>query len=387
MIATDILKVIYAPQKAFKQVIQNPKYWGPLVIIVIFIIAFIGSSYVVAQRTLYEQTAPAGVQGDVWTEKTSLWQASPGVTVSNNTVDYINATSYYGKTSIEFTGSNLRDVSMQVSFDGSVNCSPDGFRNVSLRVKLLTPSTAPANVSLYLNSLGSSSFYRDLTNVFSNGTINVWYNITLPLGTTDWVSSGADANWANITGLKMDFAWQNSSSVDLRLDGLFFRGQFTPLLEIYGTSYLAQLALTGSSAIIFEWILLSGLMYLLMKGLKANATWKPLMVAVGFALIVLIIQQAILVPVYTLLPNTYVPLEILAGVPAEANVAFQTILSGQALVSSIYFIMQIAIWAWLAVLGTLIVREIGGLNWPKSILVAVVSLVLTIIILVFLGIG
>ena len=39
MFANDVLKVLYAPHKVFKQVIQNPKYWGPILVFIIFIVA------------------------------------------------------------------------------------------------------------------------------------------------------------------------------------------------------------------------------------------------------------------------------------------------------------------------------------------------------------
>lgn len=410
MVANDVLRVLYAPHKVFKDIIQNPRYLGPFILLIIFVVAQIGSSYVVASRSYIEQTMPVGDEGDVWTENAVLWQAGPTVTVRNNTADFINSTLYYGSTSIEFAASNASNVWMELnSLDGSVNCGADGFKNVSLRVKLVAPDVKPENVSLYLYSLSGSSFYYDLTQKFSSSDVNVWNNITLTVGSGDWISSSADATWENITGLKMDFTWPSNSSITLRVDGLFFRGNFQDPFERYGSSYLISSALNAIAPFLFEWLLLTGLMYLLIKGLKGNVVWRPLMVAVGFALITLVIQALILAVVYTSLPSLYYPLEVLAGTPGEFEVAYQVILDEIASVNMVSYILQLVVWVWTIALGTFITRaitsdkkiaeqvsmgkpaldttisgEVTGFSWMKCLLVSGVSVFLTSIILSFL---
>ena len=385
MVAKEILRVLYAPHKVFKDIIQKPGYVGPFILLIIFVLAQVGSSYVVASQSYIETTAPQTVplseQGDIWTENAALWQANAGVTVSNNTSDYINST--YSTTSIEFTASNTSNVWMELNnLDGSVNCGVDGFKNVSFRVKLLTPDVKPENVSLYLYSLSGSNFYYDLTSEFSNSAVNVWNNITrtIGVGSEGWVSSGA-TTWENITGLKLDFTWSSSSNVDLRIDGLFFKGDYEGLLEIYGISYLANSALNGFAPFLFEWLLLTGLVYLIIKGLKGNVVWKPLMVAVGFALVILVIQVLILAVVYTALPDLYYPLEVLAGPPGELQVAYQVILDAIASVTLVSTIIQVAIYVWTVTLGTFIVRAITEFGWGKSLLVSGGGLLFTVIIL------
>jgi hypothetical protein len=408
LVASDILKVLYAPHKVFKKIIQNPGYLGPFILLLIFVLAQVGGAYVVASRSYIEttapQTAPLSEQGDLWTENAALWKANEGVTVSNNTADYINST--YSTTSIEFTASNASDVWMELNFDGSVNCGVGGFQNVSFRVKQLTPDAKPENVSLYLYSLSGSNFYYDLTSEFSTSAVNIWNNITLTtgVGSEGWVSNGA--TWENITGLKLDFTWLNISNVDLRLDGLFFKGDYEGLLELYDISYLANAALNAFAPFLFEWLLLTGLMYLMIKGLKGNVVWKPLMVAVGFALITIVIQAVILAVVYTALPKLYYSLEVLAGPPGESAVAYQVILDKIAFVNLVGGIIQVAMWVWTVVLGTFIIRaitsdkkiaeqvsmgktasdatisgEVTGFSWMKCLLVSGASLFLTTIIL------
>ena len=396
MFADDILKVLYAPHKAFKKIIQEPKYLGPFVLLIIFLVAQVASSYVIASKSYVEQTMPAGGQGDVWTQNAALWQANSGVTVSNNTLDYINST-YYGSTSIEFSASNASNVWMELTdFKESVNCGADGFRNVSLRVKIVAPDAKPESVTLYLYSLSDSNFfYRDLTSSFSNSTVNVWNNITVPVGSeSGWLSSGADAKWENITGIKMEFTWSSNQSVDLRVDGLFFRGIFKDPLEMYGVSYIATSALNAITPFLFQWLLLTGLMYVIIKGLKGNTTWKPLMVAVGFALVTLVIHALILIVAYTTLPRISYSLEVLAGVSGEFTVAYQVILDAIASVSQIGGIVQIVVYVWIVALGAIIAHDVttqavegaAGVpqfGWMKSILTSAASFLLTLLILGF----
>jgi hypothetical protein len=182
----------------------------------------------------------------------------------------------------------------------------------------------------------------------------------------------------------MDFTWPSNSSIDLRIDGLFFRGNFESPFEIYGVSYLATSALNAVTPFLFQWLLLTGLIYVIIKGLKGNVTWKPLMVAVGFALVTMVVQALILIVTYATLPNLYYPLQVLAGVPGEFDVAYQVILNAIATVTLIGSIVQIAVYVWTIALGAIITRAITAFGWLKSLLVSGASFLLTLLILGFI---
>jgi len=394
--ADDIIRVLYEPHKAFKKIIHEAKYLGPFIVLVIFIIAQLGSAYVVASKSYIEQTMPASGQGDTWTENAALWTASSGVTISNNTLDYVNST-YYGTISIDFSASNVSSVWVENKWsdlNGTVNCAADGFKNVSFRMKIAAPDVKPESVTLYLYSFYGAYYQRDLTSEFSSNTLNDWNNITVPVGPeSGWESSGVDASW-NITGIKLEFTWPSNQNVDLRLDGLFFRGIFTGPLEVYGVSYLASSVVNAITPFLFEWLLLTGLMYIIIKGLKGNVVWKPLMVAVGFALVVLVIQAFISLAVYTTLPSLYYPLEVLAGVSGEFEVAYQVLLDAIATVTQITGIVQVAAYVWIVALGAIIAHDITSqtvenaptlpqFGWMKSLLTSAASFMLTLVILGF----
>jgi len=420
LVAKEILRVLYAPHKVFKDVIQKPGYLGPLILVIIFVLAQVGSFYVSGLRLNIEQTMPVGDEADMWTETSTLWQANPGVVISDNEVDFINGSQaiygfpdYYGSSSVEFVVSDSSTLQMALNdFGSQVNCGADGFPDVFFRVKIVTPDAQPENVTLTLYSLNDTSFYYDLTSVFSNNVANVWNNITVPVGSGNWLSSG-NPNWENITGLQLDFAWSTNSSIDLRLDGLFFRGKFETQIDRAGgvLPYIANSAMNGFAPFLFEWLLLTGVMYLLIKGLKGNVVWRPLFVAVGYALVVIVIQALLVAVVYTTLPDLYYSLESLAYVSGEWEMARDVLLNQLATVNLAEYIIQVAVWVWTVALGVFVTRaitsgkqiaeqastgktpadvtssgEVTGFSWMKCLLVSGASLFLTIIILGFLGV-
>ena len=401
---SNILQVFYAPQKVFKAIVKNPSYLAPLVVLVLFVIVQFGSSYVVATRSFIEQTMPTMDQTDVWTENATYWIAAPGVVISENYNDFINASAYYNNTSIEFTISNSSSLQMALTtLDGSVDCGANGYQNLSFRVKMVEPNAMPDNVTLSLYSLNDSNYLTyDLTSEFSNSSnINVWNNVTVPVGSGSWSSSGTP-NWQNITSLSLAFTWANESSIDLRVDGLFFRGLYEDPIVVYGSFYLISSALNAVTHFLFQWLVLTAIMYLLIKGLKGNVTWKPLMIAVGTSLIILVVQSLILAVAYATLPNIYYPLEVLAGVPSEFNTAYQTILNVVATVTLVAGVLQIVILGWNSTLGTFITREVTSvtpetldesapiasqpMSWTKCLLVSVAGVVITLIVLYFIGV-
>jgi hypothetical protein len=421
---SDILKVLYAPHKVFKKIVQNPGYLGPFLLLIIFVLGQVGSSYVAGTRLYVEKTVPIGTSADAWTEDATLWQANTGVVISDNMVDFINGSQaiqgfpdYYGNSSIEFAINDNNTVQMSLNnFGSQVNCGADGFTKIVFRVNILTPEATPEKVTLTLYSLTDSNFFDyDLTSDFSSSTVNVWNNISAPVGSGDWTSNGTP-NWENITGIKLDFVWSDTSNIDLLLDGLFFRGSFVDQIGLVGGAFpfVASIALNAFAPFLFEWLLLTGLIYVLLKGFKGNVVWRPLMVAVGCALVTLVIQSIIGVVVNVAIFPEHLnyPLEVLAYVPGEFQAAQEALLNQIATLTTVTYIIQVTTWVWTIALGTFIVRAVTGdkgiaeqanvgkiavndagageaseFSWMKCLLVSGVSMFLTILIMGFLGVA
>jgi hypothetical protein len=369
----NIFKVIYAPREAFKEIIQNPKYIGPILIMILFTVANMGYFYTIVSKTYVEQTLPTAEQLDRWTENATLWTKPLDVAVKDNFIDYINGT-YYGNRSIEFSINKSKQISMQLSAIGPINCSgSDGYKNLYLRIKWTSPEDNPENATIYLFSATPSDyFYYNLKDEFSNSTSNVWNNLTIQLTTKSWLNNSVNANWGNIRGLKLEFAWLNNSNITLLVDGLFFGGIFKSQME-NASSYMLNFSIVSFMEFIIRWVFLGGLLYIMTKAFKAKTVWRPLLILVGFALITMFIQAVINVATFSTLPRLDYPLEFLGGVKGESDNAYNKIMEKTLLVSQISGYVQIAIIIWTIALCAIATRLLTEFSWSKSFLVATVA--------------
>ena len=372
----NIFKVIYAPREAFKEIIQNPKYIGPILIMILFAAANMGYVYTIVSKTYVEQTLPTAEQLDKWTENSTFWTRAPGVAVKDNFVDYINGT-YYGNRSIEFSINNSKQIFMQLSAIGPINCSgQDGYKNLYLRIKRTSPDDTPENATIYLFSATSSDyFYYNLTEKFSNSARNVWNNLTIPLDSPLWNSS-ANADWGNITDLELEFAWLNDSNITLLVDGLFFGGIFKSEAE-NATSYMLNFSIVSFMQFTIRWVFLGGILYIMTKAFKAKTVWRSLLILVGFALVTMFVQAVINVAAFSTLPRLDYPLEFLGGVKGETENAYNKIMEKTLLVSQISGYIQIAIIFWTIALCAIATRLLTEFSWSKSFLVATVAYFVT----------
>lgn len=377
MFATDILKVIYAPHKAFKGIIQNPKYFGPTLIVILFIAASMGSTYAAISKTCIEKTLPDGKLLDEWTENRTLWTSNAGITESN---DGMNG-SYYGNKSIAFSITNNTEVWAQLKDIGPVNCSgPDGYSKLSFRIKWTNPEEKPANATIQLLSTISSEYFSyNLTGALPNFTYNVWNNLTLPLISDGWSNSSSAASWDNITGLKLDFAWVDSSNITLVVDGVFFRGNFNSLLQSAATAFLVNYAFMAFTQILLVWVILTGLIYLMGRGLGGSVLWKPVLIVIGFTLVPMVIQSLVNTAAYLSSPTVHYPLELIGGVSGESDIAFNAILEQTWLTSQIMRYTQVAVYVWTIALCSLAVRVLTGFGWAKSFLIGAAAYLITLL--------
>jgi hypothetical protein len=404
LVAREIIRVFYAPHKVFKEIFRQPKFIGPILILIVFIAVQTSAYYVQATKMYSEISLPTDQQADAWTEDAKLWQATPGVSISNNYVDFINGTAspdYYGNCSIEFEADGIKTLQIALaSLGGSVDCGQTGFRNLTLRVKMIKPESMPQNATLILYSLDDTSYFSyDLTSEFSRAAPRSWNNITVPVGSTDWMSSSLDAKWQNITSLMIELRWSEESSVQLLVDGLFFRGVFKNGVEVQGTQrLLMSYAALATFSFLFQWLFLSAILFILIKLFKGSVSWNQLMVAVGFASVTMVVQAVVLLVTYSTLSPVNLPLEYFGGVPNEfnaANLILRETLKVESLITSA---SQIIVWIWAIILGAFIVREVptasvgpGGeesskvrLSWLKCLGLSAMAFALTILIMLIL---
>jgi hypothetical protein len=415
LIIDDIAKVVYAPKKVFKQLIENPKYLGALIILLLFIGLQVGYEYVQFSKTYTEQTSPTVDQLLAYTNATS-WASSSNVALSNNYNDYFNYSVYvaelgtnyslFGNSSMEIDSTNTNNVSAALGDAFNVDCSATGFQNLSMTIKQVAPQTAPQSAALTLYSINDSNYYTyDLTSSLSNTTaIGLWNNLTIPVGSAaqGWTSSGTP-DWGNVTALKLDFNYPANSNITIRIGALFFRGQYQTPIQYNNTGLLLQFLEVFSLQFIFSWFLIAGLIYLFFKGLKTNITWKPLFIAIAFALFVMIIRALVNIIAALTLPTAYYPFDLSLGVrfdsygaiyyPSEAvgtlTAQSQAVFSNiDSLTSTFRFITSgifYVSYVWLGALCTVIVEILKPeFSMVKRIVISGVSIAVTILLLLLL---
>lgn len=378
----NVLEVIYAPHKAFKKLGDKPNYIGPAIIIAVLVVANLGFAYMALSKTYLETSAPNGQNQDEWTQNSTMWTTSPNalVSVSNDSI----TGAYYGNESIAFSANDTMSVWMQLDSIGPVNCSSQGgFNQLSFRLKQSSPDEKPQSVSLYLNSTNAESFYYDLTNEYSNSSVGTWYNVTEPL-VSGWTASNLNADWSDITGLRLEFSWTGNSSISLLVDGLFFHGIYQSWLDQVGTGYMLSFALTSVMQFVITWVIFSGLLFLIGRTLGGKVVWRLILVAVGLILITLVVQALINVLSYSTLPQLNYPFSLVGGVQGEGTQAYNTILDQTANVRLVTSIAQVVIWGWTIALGAILLRFTAELAWLKSILAAVAAYIVTLLVSSFL---
>lgn len=371
MFAFGIFKVIYAPHKAFREIAQNPKYAGPILIIVLLVATYTVSSYITLSRTFNEQILPSPEHLDTWTENKTLWASNANI---NETTDALSG-GYYGNKSIEFSVYNDTQIWMRLNLTQPVNCSgADGYKKMSFRVKLENPNTTTFN-SVLVNLFSSSAdyFQYNLTQYFMSVNTAAWNNVTLNVGPeSGFVNSTTEADWSNIVGLSLAFVWSERANLTAKIDGLFFRGVFKSPIE-NASFYLPSLGMLAFMQFVIQWIFLSGLLFIVTKWFGAKLAWKTLFILTGFILVTLLIQALIYTVASTTLPTLQYPFEYFGGVEGERQVATNKILEETWTIDQINLIVQIAMLIWTVALCAIAIRTQTTFSTAKSIGVAALA--------------
>lgn len=424
MVLDEIAKVVYAPVQAFKKIIENPKYLGVIIILLLFIGIMIGYEYVQFSKTYTENTSPTVDQLPTFINMTN-WNSTSNLSLTNNFNDpfnysvYIAAlgtaptdpTGYYrifGNSSLEMDANSTSSVSATLSGIFNVDCSaPSGFQNLSMTVKQVQPAAVPQSATLYLYSLSSDTnyYHYDLTSDLSNASaIGLWTNLTIPTGQNaqGWTSTGSPS-WSNITSLQLTLNYPANSDITFRIGALFFRGQYQAPVQYNASGLLLQFLQAFSLQFILGWFLITGLMYLFFRGLKSSVLWKPLFVAVAFALFIMVIRALINLLAAATLPTLYYPYDLSLGVrfdsygaifyppeaigtlTAQSQNIFNSISSGTAAFRFITSAVFAVSYVWLGGLCTIIAGTLKPeFTLIKRILISAVSVGVTILLLLLL---
>ncbi len=420
MILTDIAQVIYAPKRAFKSIIEKPKYLGAILILLIFIALQIGFAFAQFNKTELETTYPLAGEMQAFNNATN-WVGSSDVNFTNNFDDYFNNTVYianlqrpptdplgyyplFGNFSMQMQAQNTNTLTAVLYNTSNVDCSPSGFQNLSITLKLVQPQNAPQNTTLTLYSLSDTSYYTyDLTSAVADAdAVGQWGNITVPLGpdATGWSESGTP-QWQNITSLALTFTYGSNTDITIRVGALFFRGLYVTPLQFDTTGLLLRFLQVYSLQFLFTWLLGAALIYILCRyAFKSAVTWKPIFVAFGFAMIVMVIRAIVNLAATLALPVTYYPYDVSFGTlfdpfvtlyyPTEAlntltmqaQSSIAAITASTAIFRGIVAAMFAVSYVWLGGLGAIIIKTLKPeFTTVKCIAIAAVSVAVTLLAL------
>ena len=355
-------KVIYAPRKAFNEIVQNPKYAGPLLILILFAVASIGAQYAQSTKVYLQQTSPSSLDGtDPWTEDYAMWESNGNIT--SNTQDRI-----FGYKSVQFNVTSDAAIWMKLNNIGSINCSGNsGYVNLTFSMKWINPTAnKPLNASLYLYSRGAADyFYHNLTEAVSQSSSETWNNFTIPVGPTavQWTNSSVNADWSNITSLKFDLVWSEvaESNLGLLVDKLFFQSQnFEPLANLFEV-YVVTIVFNSITNFVFVWVLLSIILLVISRISHFKAEFKTFLIIIGYALIVMFVMQIVLSIFYLSLPALYVYIDTV--VPNET---LQTIITFSSVIMLLFPI-------WSLIISAIGVSVASKLPTSKSLIIAAVT--------------
>jgi len=386
----NILEVIYAPQKAFRKMAENPTIIAPILIIAMFLVANLGYAYVSASKVFVEQTVPNGLNQDEWTQNSTLWTSNAQMSESTDVVNGSKYLSfeYYGNTSLAFSTINTDRLWMKLDGIGTVNCSnPNGYDKLSFRLKRTSPIAKPANVTLQLFSSNSlENFFQSLDDDFADSTYNAWANETILLASENWSQTSSTPKWDSITGLRLEFTWTEISNQTILIDGLFFHGPLLSGIDLYGTSYLLNVVFAGVMQFTITWVILSGLIYFMSKSFGGKLVWRAMLIVIGGTLITMVVLALVNAIATATVSSVNYPFELVAGFRGEAtaDAAYNRILDQTSWVDIVGRYGWIVIQIWTAVLCSVAVHVLAAFSWTKSFLIGATAYVIDLIIGSFL---
>jgi hypothetical protein len=372
LVVYEVLKVVYSPVKAFKEIVKNPNIKGPLLIFLLFLLASAGFQYVSASKFVLEIGTP---EGDGWTESTVLWTPE-GVSIDDED-------KFVGNYSIMSFVTNNTRVWMKTTDIGSFNCSSDeGCGSLSFRIKWVHSSNMfPANTTLRLFSKNNSYFELNIDGKIANSS-NTWSNVTVDIGPTNlnWRPSVDSSDWGNITGLEFELAWLARANLTMKIDHLYF-GKHVPLLAMndFPERFVSSLIFIAFGFIL-EWGIYAIILLLLIKLAGSEAgPLRVLFIVIGYTFCIKIVESLVNAFLFSALPPLAFPLKAwdpIAGEEGLANKLLDNIYQTNwypTLAYNLYWSLGFAFIAWAVALSAIAIRFLREFTWKKAAGIAIVA--------------
>ena len=392
----DIFKVVYSPVKAFREILTNPRYIGPVLIIVISLLLTMGTNYVSVTKHYVEAINPTS--RIAWTNTTtpsSLWTSNAppeNITATSNTGSDLLAGNY----SVCALVSNNTEIWLKTTDIGTINCSDtSGFKTFYYKLKYtgFNQTLASQNASyakLRLFSLKNESNYFEYDLLSNQRYLNksqAWIdaNVTLVSG---WTSNGFP-DWKNITGIKFDLRFLEKGQLSLNLNDLHFGGKYELLTDSIGFSFWLTSTLVSSAFDIFlRWLIFAGLLWLTIKVFQPEGSpFRTILIIVGYAFAIVFVYVPIDILSVSQLPLLYFPDKVVFPLTgrelATSSLATSSIYS-TFWTSTVPYNFFIGVWyashVWTIALFAIALRTLQNFSWKKAVLISVIAYIMALVV-------
>lgn len=382
MFLYDIIKVIYSPIKAFREILENPRYIGPAIIIIISLLLTVGTQYVSVSKHYVEAITPS--TRAAWTNMTdpsTMW-------TSNGTVANILVTSNItiGTYSVITSIHNNSEIWLKTTNIGTINCSEDsGFK--ALYYKLMYVSVQSQNLTtatLRLYSFKNEGNYFKFDLLSSERYLNksvAWIdaNVTLVSG---WTVGGGSPDWSNITGIEFRLNFPKNDTLSLQLNDLYFGGKYESWFDALGSSdWLINTLMSSIFDIFLRWLIFAALLWLTIKTFNPEGgQFKTLLIIVGYSFAIMLVYIPFNMLSISQLPALHFPHRVVFPASARetelANTATSNIYAANWSSTTpymVYFGISIASYIWTVGLFTIALKTLKNFSWKKSLAMGLIA--------------
>jgi hypothetical protein len=381
----DIFKVIYSPIRAFKETLANPRYIGPILIIIVSLFLTLGTQYVSVTKQNVETITPSN--SIAWTNMTnpsSMWtsNAPPANVTAEPTQGEILAGNY----SVSAFLSNATVIWLKTASFGTINCNQaSGFKIFYYKLNYF--QSIPLNASdakLQLFSEDNKSYFehdlRDFGEYINKS--GSWIDANITLGpTSDWTPVGSP-NWSDISGMEFMLNFSRAVPVTLQLNAVYFGGKYEPFSEALGLATWLFSTVTASFFNIFlRWLIFAVLLWLTVRVFNPEGSpFRTLLIMVGYSFAIMFVYVPLELLSISQLPPLYFSHKIVFPVSAReialASSATSSIYAANWTPMAAYtaFIgIEYASYAWMIGMFTVGLRTMQNISWKRAIAVGIVS--------------
>ena len=382
----DIFKVIYSPIKAFKEILANPRYIGPILIVIVSLLLTLGTQYVSVSKQNVESIMPSSPVA--WTNMTnpsSMWNSNaPSM---NITAVATHGEIPAGNYSVSAFLSNTTTIWLNTTGIGTINCNQtSGFKILYYKLNYSQPTplnATDAKLRLFSEDNDSRYFEHDLLDF--GRYINVsgsWIDANITLApASDWTPVGSPS-WSSITGMEFILNFSRATPATLQLNEVYFGGKYEPFFAALGaTTWLFSTITSSFFNIFLRWLVFAVLLWLTVRVFNPEGSpFRTLLIMVGYSFAIMFVYLPLELLSISQLPPLYFAHRIVFPLSAREIAMASTLTSNiyatnwtSKAAYTAFIGTEYASYAWMIAMFAIGLRAMRNISWKRSIAVCVVS--------------